>query len=485
MNQLLLHENMITMREEDGYINATELCKAGNRLFSTFYRRNKTKEFLKVLSNEVQKCTSSLIIFQTGKANEQATWVHPQVAINIAQWINPEFDVKVSKWIYELSLFGNVVLGKERTYAELEEELQKHKTQSEDMILKYTHLLQDYTNLKRTHRSIIKKKEFHYFKRGKCFYIISNILENVNRIKLGMSVDINSRLSNHRTTIPFLKIHYLVFLDENELLEKIIKKHYEKELTPNNHEFISSVSIESIIKKTRECIQLINCGYTEISNEELLKYNCVDENNISEQLIQNKKEKEIDDKIIRKSTEEILNYDVPFLKRCPGKHHTNEEEERQILSSNFHKNRSTVDGYATYCKKCSTRERTTNDSYLEKMSIEYDKNIYKWCPGSIHLTNKDRIVLKTNFHSNKASKDGLTGYCKECTAEMKYGKDRKSHITYPKCPGDFDKDSSKWCTLCQKILSRKDFHNSNTSADGLQNACKECRKRNRNQVILS
>ena len=58
INQLLLNTNIITMREEDGYINATELCKAGNRLFSTYYRRNKTKDFLQVLSNEVQKCTS-------------------------------------------------------------------------------------------------------------------------------------------------------------------------------------------------------------------------------------------------------------------------------------------------------------------------------------------------------------------------------------------------------------------------------------------
>ena len=41
------------------------------------------------------------------------TWVHPQVAINIAQWISPEFDVQVSKWIFELIYLKNYTLYKE------------------------------------------------------------------------------------------------------------------------------------------------------------------------------------------------------------------------------------------------------------------------------------------------------------------------------------------------------------------------------------
>jgi hypothetical protein len=39
-----------------------------------------------------------------------ATWVHPRVAINIAQWVSPAFDVAVSGWIEKLLTTGSVVL---------------------------------------------------------------------------------------------------------------------------------------------------------------------------------------------------------------------------------------------------------------------------------------------------------------------------------------------------------------------------------------
>jgi hypothetical protein len=35
-----------------------------------------------------------------GVKNEQGTWVHPQVAIHLAQWLSPTFAVKVSKWVF-------------------------------------------------------------------------------------------------------------------------------------------------------------------------------------------------------------------------------------------------------------------------------------------------------------------------------------------------------------------------------------------------
>ena len=86
----------IEHREEDGYINVTNLCKAGGKLFKNWKKTQKTKAFLQVLSNEVLIGTSLLIKYNTGYGSEQGTWVHPQVAINIAQWISPSFDVKVS-----------------------------------------------------------------------------------------------------------------------------------------------------------------------------------------------------------------------------------------------------------------------------------------------------------------------------------------------------------------------------------------------------
>jgi hypothetical protein len=126
VKQLSLNSCIIVVREEDGYINVSELCKAGGKEFKAWMRLDKTTAFLRVLSNEVKKSTdlersvtktTDLLIssITTGPNETRGTWAHPQVAINIAQWISPEFDVQVSKWVYELTFTGSVTLGKEKS----------------------------------------------------------------------------------------------------------------------------------------------------------------------------------------------------------------------------------------------------------------------------------------------------------------------------------------------------------------------------------
>ena len=91
-------------REIDGFINITNLCKAGGKEFKSWNRLDKTKKFLEVLSSSVKIHTDEIIKYESGSIHERSTWAHPQVAINIAQWISPEFDVLVSKWVYEIML---------------------------------------------------------------------------------------------------------------------------------------------------------------------------------------------------------------------------------------------------------------------------------------------------------------------------------------------------------------------------------------------
>lgn len=40
-------------------------------------------------------------IVRGGEPHFQGTWVHPQVAMHLAQWASPKFAVLVSKWVYE------------------------------------------------------------------------------------------------------------------------------------------------------------------------------------------------------------------------------------------------------------------------------------------------------------------------------------------------------------------------------------------------
>jgi hypothetical protein len=122
VKQLSLNSCTIVMREEDGYINVSELCKAGGKAFKHWNVNDRSKAFLTVLKRSVGIPTDLLISsIMTGPNETRGTWAHPQVAINIAQWISPEFDVQVSKWVYELTFTGSVTLGKEKS----EEAIQK------------------------------------------------------------------------------------------------------------------------------------------------------------------------------------------------------------------------------------------------------------------------------------------------------------------------------------------------------------------------
>ena len=483
--ELALKNINVICRKSDGYINATQLCQAGDRKFNTYYRRKKTKEFLEVFSIETQNCVDSLINYNSAYGEERSTWVHPQIAINIAQWISAEFDVKVSKWIYELMLFGNVTLNSERSYEELEKKLKEQTMLAETLSNSLNSLTMEHKKLKKSHREILRHKSIHYFKKGKCVYLISNILEGETRAKIGSTWDINTRLKNLRTGIPFLRLHYLVFTEDYELIEKILKNHYKNELDPNNHEFISTDNISSIITKIRESMTLIKSDHTETPDDEMIKYN-IDTN-------EEKVEPLSFDKIYIKPVEfskENKSLDVCFteiigvtttgiIKRCPGKCHELEED-RMLESSNFHKNKATKDGYATYCKKCASNDRYKNEDRLKKKEIHYDKKLFKWCAGISHINTADRVVNIDNFHKNASSKDCLSVYCKECTGQLKYGKDRKKRIVkYTQAPPNIPKDTHKWCTDCELILERKEFHSNKKAVDGLQNECINCRKNKR------
>jgi hypothetical protein len=65
-------------------------------------RNNQTKEFLNALAADIKISKSKLTeSFMTGPNNARGTWVHPRVAIHLAQWISAKFSVKVSGWVEE------------------------------------------------------------------------------------------------------------------------------------------------------------------------------------------------------------------------------------------------------------------------------------------------------------------------------------------------------------------------------------------------
>lgn len=93
---------IISQRARDGYINATAMCKAAGRQWSHYRENASTKAFLVELSAVLGIPITGLVeSIQGGRPAMQGTWVHPQVAINLAQWLSPRFAVMVTKWVHD------------------------------------------------------------------------------------------------------------------------------------------------------------------------------------------------------------------------------------------------------------------------------------------------------------------------------------------------------------------------------------------------
>lgn len=97
-----VQDSIIEQRSEDGYINATAMCKAAGKLMADYNRLSTTKAFLEELSADMGIPISQLIqVLRPGGDGLQGTWVHPQVSTHLAQWLSPKFAVQVSKWVHE------------------------------------------------------------------------------------------------------------------------------------------------------------------------------------------------------------------------------------------------------------------------------------------------------------------------------------------------------------------------------------------------
>jgi len=104
----LADNDVISQRVTDGYINATAMCRASGKLMGDYLRLSTTKAFLSELSSDMGIPISELVqSIRGGLPYLQGTWVHPQVAINLAQWLSPKFAVLVSKWVFEW-MSGNI-----------------------------------------------------------------------------------------------------------------------------------------------------------------------------------------------------------------------------------------------------------------------------------------------------------------------------------------------------------------------------------------
>ena len=96
-----IQHSVIQQRSSDGYINASALCSAAGRQWYHYRREETAGGFLRALGKNLSLTEAELTQTVQNSDNTTAVWVHPQVALHLAQWLSPEFAVQVTQWVQE------------------------------------------------------------------------------------------------------------------------------------------------------------------------------------------------------------------------------------------------------------------------------------------------------------------------------------------------------------------------------------------------
>jgi hypothetical protein len=242
--------NFIVPIRSDGMINATALCKAAEKQLDDYKENLQTKEYLDELSLITGIHVTNL--FQDNIGRHSGTWVHRKVGYHLAQWISSAFGLKVSLILDELFI------------SDL-------KTKLDTNTYQYQKLLTKHNSSLKTHRYIKFKKT------DPCFYIIDSGVDcdclcykfGITGLDQGNNID--DRLRCHRTLWPKLKVRYLLFIKDVEMIEKNFKMMFEKEINPNGHEIIEGVTFDEMIGRIEKLFDILCIKEYHIMTEEKLK----------------------------------------------------------------------------------------------------------------------------------------------------------------------------------------------------------------------
>lgn len=93
-----------------GYVNATQMCKANGKLWGHYKEKKSTETYWEALSNDIGKTISFLVVEIEAYGSQQGTWVHPEIAIDLAQWVSVEFRIWANRTLKEVFLISQVEL---------------------------------------------------------------------------------------------------------------------------------------------------------------------------------------------------------------------------------------------------------------------------------------------------------------------------------------------------------------------------------------
>jgi len=279
---ILLLNNVEVIFRQDGYLNATQLCKAGGKKFSHWCGLKNVKTLINVLISDAGIPASEIIQINKGK-NNQDTFIHPKLGPHLAMWLSPEFALNVSDVINELLLTGDVKYSKNNMpkleIKNLDEwklkfealQIQSAEDKFEAIIKERTemipHLLSNAQKYQRfIYLAYIGKHKTSEHNNELCY-----------KFKFGKSYDLSTRNSTHVKKFPVWKLIHVIpceNLDQVEFMFKEKLRSLDKLSTCENETeitFISSdFSYHDLCNSLKDIVDLYpRINTTEQENAEL------------------------------------------------------------------------------------------------------------------------------------------------------------------------------------------------------------------------
>ncbi|MEH2148599.1 KilA-N domain-containing protein [Nostoc sp.] len=87
-----------------GYVSATQMCKACSKQWADYARLESSKAYWDGLSLETGIPVSKLVLSIKGRGDrvDRGTWVHPEIAIDLAQWVSVEFRIWANRTLRQV-----------------------------------------------------------------------------------------------------------------------------------------------------------------------------------------------------------------------------------------------------------------------------------------------------------------------------------------------------------------------------------------------
>ena len=201
-SNITLNNVVITSRPIDHYVNATQLCQAGEKKFSHWFSLETTKELINELSADAGIPASGLVETKRGgnDKSKQGSWIHPDLSIQLAQWISPKFAIQVSKWIRALFSDGSIEID-----LSLMREKETEMREKDDRIKKLESVC------------LSKQRRVVYPERNVIYMLTTDDHLRRRTYIIGKAKNLTNRLSTYNKTCDHTVVHYRDCKNEDDM----------------------------------------------------------------------------------------------------------------------------------------------------------------------------------------------------------------------------------------------------------------------------